>query len=459
MEVAVGARMAASILTLLFLASWCLMSASGFRQRGMEREEEEEAHGGGRRLRGRFLLARATTVARTDAGEIRVASRYPSKSEPCPMHIGFIQMEPNSLVVPQYIDANLVLFVHTGEGEVKVGWIHKDELVERKMRRGDVNVIPAGSTFYIVNTHRGDRSQMICSIDTTQSMGVSLHQSFFVGGGMNPTSVLAGFDSNTLAAAFNVTAEELERMMRSQSGGAIVYMRGESTERPDIDDDNDDGAWTKQKLVDYLLGKVDRKKAGNGEHVGALHSYNLYDNEPSYRNSFGWTTAIDEDDYSPLRSTGVGVYVVNLTAGSMLAPHMNPMATEYGVVLGGSGTIQVVFPNGSNAMNAEVSEGDAFWIPQYFPFCQIASSGAPMEFFGFTTSSRRNHPQFLVGASSVLRSMRGRELAAAFRVSEERLERLVKAQRESVILPVRHHQLPEEEDEAEEELSKLKRGM
>ncbi|RRT44363.1 hypothetical protein BHE74_00024373 [Ensete ventricosum] len=170
MEVAVGGRMAASILTLLLLSSWCLMVASGFRQRGIEREEEEEAHG----LRGRFLLARARTVARTDAGEIRVVSRYRSKSEPCPMHIGFVQMEPNSLVVPQYIDANLVVFVH--RGEVKVGWIHKDELVERKLRRGDVNVIPAGSTFYIVNTHRGDRSQMICSIDATQSMGPSSHQ-------------------------------------------------------------------------------------------------------------------------------------------------------------------------------------------------------------------------------------------------------------------------------------------
>ena len=30
-------------------------------------------------------------------------------------------------------------------------------------------------------------------------------QSFFIGGGMNPTSVLAGFDTNTLTAAFNVS--------------------------------------------------------------------------------------------------------------------------------------------------------------------------------------------------------------------------------------------------------------
>jgi oxalate decarboxylase/phosphoglucose isomerase-like protein (cupin superfamily) len=72
----------------------------------------------------------------------------------------------------------------------------------------------------------------------------------------------------------------------------------------------------------------------------------------------------------------------------MLAPHVNPRATEYGVVLRGEGVIQVVFPNGSLAMSATVRAGDVFWVPRYFPFCQAASRGAPLEFFGFTTSAR-----------------------------------------------------------------------
>lgn len=118
-----------------------------------------------------------------------------------------------------------------------------------------------------------------------------------------------------------------------------------------------------------------------------------------------------------------------------MAPHVNPTATEYGIVLRGAGTIQIVFPNGTSAMHTEVKEGDVFWIPRYFPFCQIASRTGPMEFFGFTTSARKNRPQFLVGASSVLRTMRGPELAASFGLTDERLRNLTEAQREAVILP------------------------
>lgn len=118
-----------------------------------------------------------------------------------------------------------------------------------------------------------------------------------------------------------------------------------------------------------------------------------------------------------------------------MAPHVNPTATEYGIVLRGSGTIQVVYPNGTSAMNAKITEGDVFWVPKYFPFCQIASRTGPFEFFGFTTSARKNRPQFLVGASSVLQTMLGPELAAAFGVDEERLREVVGAQQEAVILP------------------------
>lgn len=119
----------------------------------------------------------------------------------------------------------------------------------------------------------------------------------------------------------------------------------------------------------------------------------------------------------------------------MLAPHVNPRATEYGVVLGGEGTIQVVFPNGSLAMSAVVRAGDVFWIPRYFPFCQVASRGGPFEFFGFTTSARRNRPQFLVGASSVLRTMLGPEIAAGFGARVKEFSKLVHAQKEALIMP------------------------
>ncbi|OMO77275.1 Cupin 1 [Corchorus olitorius] len=119
----------------------------------------------------------------------------------------------------------------------------------------------------------------------------------------------------------------------------------------------------------------------------------------------------------------------------MMAPHVNLRATEYGIVLRGTGRIQIVYPNGSLAMDAKVKQGDVFWVPRYFAFCQIASRTGPFKFFGFTTSSHKNRPQFLAGSNSLIRILNTPELAAAFGVSEEAIDRIINAQREAVILP------------------------
>lgn len=54
-------------------------------------------------------------------------------------------------------------------GEVKIGWIHNDELVQKQLKMGDVLHIEAGATFYMVNTGKGQRLQIICSIDASDS--------------------------------------------------------------------------------------------------------------------------------------------------------------------------------------------------------------------------------------------------------------------------------------------------
>ena len=117
-----------------------------------------------------------------------------------------------------------------------------------------------------------------------------------------------------------------------------------------------------------------------------------------------------------------------------MAPHINPKATEYGIVLRGYGRLHVVFPNGSSAMNAEIREGQVFFVPRYFPFCHIASRTGPLEFVGFTTSAQKTWPQFLAGASSILRTLMSPQLAAGFGMTEEALRRIVDARHDAVIL-------------------------
>nr|DAD27931.1 TPA_asm: hypothetical protein HUJ06_029399 [Nelumbo nucifera] len=77
---------------------------------GYAREEER-----GERGRGEiFLLQHSKQVFQTDAGQMRVVRGLRTKGVESPMHIGFITMEPNTFFIPQYIDSNLIIFVHEG---------------------------------------------------------------------------------------------------------------------------------------------------------------------------------------------------------------------------------------------------------------------------------------------------------------------------------------------------------
>ncbi|XP_073133439.1 vicilin-like seed storage protein At2g28490, partial [Henckelia pumila] len=386
-------------------------------------------------------------VVKTDAGEMRVVR---GKSITNPMHIGFITMQPRSLFIPQYLDSSLIIFIRSGEA--RVGHMCKDKLVERTLKMGDIYRIEAGSAFYFINTAHSHSLHMICSIDASESLHWHNIQSFFIAGGAYPTSVLSGFEPSTLSAAFNVSEAELSEMLTRQNHGPIVHLsdnshdswskfldmkRHENLARmrkivgiKEADDVEEGSTWCSFK--EMLFGKADKRQDEQWRKQG---SCNIYERKPDFKNNYGWSTSLDESDYSPLANSDTGVYLVSLTKGSMMAPHINPRATEFGIVLEGSGTIQIVFPNGSLAMNSKVSQGDVFWIPRYFPFCQISSRTGRFEFFGFTTSSRNNRPQFLVGANSMLHAMRGPEFAASFGMSSSRFKKIVDAQTESAILP------------------------
>jgi len=61
-------------------------------------------------------------------------------------------------------------------GEAKLGLIYKDEFIQRQLRIGDVYRIPAGSTFYIVNSGETQRLHIICSIDPYEGLGIGTFQ-------------------------------------------------------------------------------------------------------------------------------------------------------------------------------------------------------------------------------------------------------------------------------------------
>ncbi|KAL8245490.1 hypothetical protein R6Q59_011748 [Mikania micrantha] len=417
-------------------------------------EEDQHGRGGGGRKgwteKRRFILSDSKRVVATPAGGMRVVKGVGGKLIESPMHIGFITMEPNSMFIPQYMDSSMIMFVENGEA--RIGSIYKDELVEKDLRGGDLYRIQAGSPFYLVNTAQGQRLNIIACIDTAESSDWSPFVPFYIGGGTNPRSVLAGFDKQTLATAFNVSFDTIDEVLSSRQEGPIMFLNPDSESEPKpsfwsrfLEQGANERKMQMKRIVNvadkeaemptWSLNKFFIRLFGKNEDNDKLDSYNIYDKEANFRNDYGWSLEVDGDDYEPLKLSDFAVYLVNLTAGSMMAPHINPTATEYGVVLSGTGNIQVVFPNGTLAMDAQVSEGDVFWIPRYFPFCQVASRSSPFVFFGFSTSAYNNRPQFLAGRGSVLQTMMGPGFAAAFGLSEDQMSELINAQTQTTILP------------------------
>ncbi|KAL9171140.1 hypothetical protein ABFS82_04G190700 [Erythranthe guttata] len=373
-----------------------------------------EEGGGSSSSKGKwFVLQDSKHVVKTDAGDMRVVGGFGSKFMTSPMHVGFITMELRTLFIPQYVPR----FQPHSLREARVGHIYKDELVERSLKVGDIYRIEAGSAFYMINRAEGEKLHVICSIDASDSLGWHTVQSFFVAGGTYPTSVLAGFDHSTLSAAFNVSEAELGKMLTKQHNGPIIYLSSNDSRSPSV--------WSKFSEMEHHQKLTHMRRI--------VHVTGAEDIE-------------DVEEEQPIVAWSIRKLLFSVFGkGSMMAPHINPRATEYGIVLRGSGTIQIVHPNGTLAMNAQVTEGDVFWIPRYFPFCQIASRSGPFEFFGFTTSARNNRPQFLAGANSLLHVMRGPEFEAGFGLTEDGLNEILNAQRESIILPAAAEGGPTEE--------------
>ncbi|KAK4363141.1 hypothetical protein RND71_018382 [Anisodus tanguticus] len=243
----------------------------------------------------------------------------------------------------------------TSNGETRIGHIYKDDFAERRLKEGDVYSIRAGSAFYLVNPTEGQRLHIICSISTSSSLGLHGFQSFFIGGGIYPTSILGGFDSLTLSTAINVSSAEVREILTRQFSSAIVplnttthsptpsiwaqFLNLEQHQRLDHlkrivhleeeasleeDEEREQPIWSLRKFLNNLFGDEGNKREkrrgddrgrGKGKGKGkGPDSFNLFDRKPDYKNDYGWSLALDQTEYSPLKHPDVGVYLVNLTA-------------------------------------------------------------------------------------------------------------------------------------------------
>ncbi|KAJ6774509.1 hypothetical protein OIU79_017830 [Salix purpurea] len=358
----------------------------------------------------------------TEDGEI--SSAEISAGTKGPYHIQFITLEPDSLLLPVLLHADMVFYVHTGNGKLR--WTDGGKEMKRmNLRRGDVCRLPAGSVFCVQSNLDPEREKMrIHAIFSNTDEGIYDPS---IGAYSSINDLVLGFDGKILNAAFKVPEEVLEEIASAPKPPPVVHAVTEGGKDDSL----------------YDIGNKHKK-------TKETKTFNILDADPDFENCNGWSLTVDKWSLKSLRDSNIGIFMVHLTKGSMMGPHWNPMATEIAVVLHGQGMIRVVCPGTANEsecknMRFKVKEGDVFAVSRFHPMAQMSFNNDSFVFMGFSSSTKRNHPQFLTGKSSILRMVDRSILAVSFSVTNTTMDQLLNAQEDALILDCTS--CAEEEDE------------
>ncbi|KAG6514707.1 hypothetical protein ZIOFF_025077 [Zingiber officinale] len=329
-------------------------------------------------------------------------------------HLQFITMEPGSIFLPVLLRTDMAFYVHTGRGRVTFISQGGDE-EEMDVVRGDVYRLEQGTTFYVKSHPDPARERLrIHAIFDTSEIDC---YSALVGAYSNVSDLVRGFDDGVLQMGFGVSAETVRDIKSAPTPPPIVLSSGRNeTEEPN---------W-KKEIIGALFGVrgtsdfLSKKKKMSGS-----KAFNFFKAKPDVQNANGWSTALTHKDLKALKGSHFAPFMVNLMRGSMMGPHWNPRATEVAIVIEGRGVVQLICPSDASGKKIraaarcqntrfEVKKGDVFVVPRFHPMAQISYNNETLAFVGFSSSTKNNHPQFLTGKRSVLRTIGVDVLAAAF---------------------------------------------
>ncbi|XP_073018985.1 vicilin-like seed storage protein At4g36700 [Primulina eburnea] len=346
----------------------------------------------------------------------------------------FFTLEPNSLFLPVILHADMVFYVHSGRGQLS--WTEEDYLKRTHIKQGDVYRLEQGSVFFVNSSKETDQAE---------PQKLRIHAIFAnsdedlrepaTGPYSSIRDMILGFDKRVLQETFQVSDEVIEELLSGTKPPAIVPADKQSPLEKTSWDIEDRYITSLLSSRSYNIFESNKKK----KRKESAKLFNFLEEEKDFENCNGWSTSVTRKKLSALKGSNFGLFMVNLTEGSMMSPHWNPMATEIAIALHGQGMIRVVCSSLKDdtecqKMRFKVDEGDVFSVPRFHSMAQMAFNNDTFVFVGFSTSTKKNHPQFLAGKASILRVLDKDVLAASFNSTKETINQLVASEDESVIL-------------------------
>ncbi|KAF5958162.1 hypothetical protein HYC85_005387 [Camellia sinensis] len=384
------------------------------------------------------------SVVSTEYGEISAVEISDGVRGGGRYHLQFITLEPDALFLPVLLHADMVFYVHSGGG--RLSWVDEDEMRRVNLQRGDVYRMQHGTVFFVQSNLELERQKLrIYAIFTNpiDEPNMRVYSSI--------RDLILGFDNKVLQEAFMVSEDVIEELTRGAMPLAIVHAppRKERT------------LWELEaQFMKAILGSRGYSMFDTNNKKYKAQVFNILKADPDFENCNGRSLMVTKKQLPALRGSKIGIFMVNLTRGSMMGPHWNPMASEISIVMQGQGMVRVVCSStmnesGCRNMSFRVGEGDVFVVPRFHPMAQMAFNNESFIFMGFSTTTKKNHPQFLAGKASVLRTLDQQVVAASFGVANMTISHLLDSQGESIILDCISC-AEEEERMMEEEIEKEK---
>ncbi|XP_052196559.1 vicilin-like seed storage protein At2g18540 isoform X2 [Diospyros lotus] len=384
----------------------------------------DEHHQNGSRL---GLLVRRDerrTLVSTEYGEVSAVEigdgargRY---------HLQFITLEPNGLFLPVLLHADMVFYVHTGSGTLS--WVDDEEMKRLKLKKGDVYGLQSGTVFFLQSSLEPKQQKLRLHAIFTNSIE-DLREPFMLAYS-SIYDLILGFDKSVLRSAFKASEEVIAELTNGTKPPAIVHAVSKKGKQ----------FWDfEAQFMKGLLGSKGYSMLDVSNKKHKTKAYNVHDAKPDFENCNGWSLTVTWKDLSALKGFNIGLFMVNLNKGAMMGPHWNPMAKEISIVLQGRGMIRVVCPSWANEsecrnMSFMVEQDDVFAVPMFHPMAQMAFNNDSLVFVGFSTTTKKNHPQYMAGKASVLQTLDREIVAASLNVADKIVDKLLDSEDELVIL-------------------------
>ncbi|CAN6286554.1 unnamed protein product [Urochloa humidicola] len=401
---------------------------------------EESFRHWSRSRQGRFrVLGRFTHELLEDAvGNYRVAE---------------LEAAPRAFLQPSHYDADEVMFVKEGEGVVVL--LARGKRESFCVKEGDVLVIPAGAIVYSANTQQNKWFRVVMLLNPVSTKG--RFEEFFPIGGESPESFFSVFSDDVLQAAFNTRREEWEQVFEKQSKGEITTASEEQIRE---------------------LSKSCSRGGRGGESMWDIKPSSLTGKKPSHSNNHGRHYEITGQDCPQLRALDIEVGLANISRGSMMAPSYSTHANKVAIVVEGSGYFEMACPHlssggrsssprrrerghgsskewgreeeeegheeqegrgetksrGYKQVKSHIKEGSVIVIPAGHPTTLVADDEKNLAVLCFGINARYDEKVFLAGTNGLLRQMDEQAKTLAFGAEEEKVERVIGAQRDAVFL-------------------------